>query len=204
MPSPHPKRSCVRIEAFNRGPEAAALDILPQLWFRNTWAWGAAPNVEPLIRQGPEGPDGPCLVADDSVVARPGDRSLRLSPGPAPSMRNRAARCFSPTTRPTARASSGRATSATEAVRQGRVSSVYHERRGLHQPRGAGHQGRNSLPLRRHRARGFGRRPVAPLRSGGPVGRRSRRSMPSSQSARPRPTSSLPKSSPAGPAPTSA
>jgi hypothetical protein len=30
----------IRITAFNRGPEAAPLDILPTIWFRNTWSWG--------------------------------------------------------------------------------------------------------------------------------------------------------------------
>jgi hypothetical protein len=30
----------IRITAFNRGPEAADLHILPTLWFRNTWSWG--------------------------------------------------------------------------------------------------------------------------------------------------------------------
>ncbi len=30
----------IRITAFNRGPEAANLSILPTLWFRNTWSWG--------------------------------------------------------------------------------------------------------------------------------------------------------------------
>ncbi|HSD21445.1 MAG TPA: glucosidase [Anaeromyxobacter sp.] len=29
----------VRIEAHNRGPDAAPLDLLPTLWFRNTWSW---------------------------------------------------------------------------------------------------------------------------------------------------------------------
>ena len=29
----------LRITAHNRGPEAADLHILPQLWFRNTWSW---------------------------------------------------------------------------------------------------------------------------------------------------------------------
>jgi len=29
----------VRIEAHNRGPEPAALHILPTIWFRNTWSW---------------------------------------------------------------------------------------------------------------------------------------------------------------------
>src|SRR5579862_7369562 len=35
----------IRITAWNRGPEAAPLHILPTLWFRNRWAWGE--NYEP-------------------------------------------------------------------------------------------------------------------------------------------------------------
>jgi Glycosyl hydrolase family 63 C-terminal domain len=31
---------CIRIEVANRGPEAAAIDVLPTLWYRNTWSWG--------------------------------------------------------------------------------------------------------------------------------------------------------------------
>jgi hypothetical protein len=30
----------MQITVCNRGPEAADIDILPQIWFRNTWAWG--------------------------------------------------------------------------------------------------------------------------------------------------------------------
>jgi hypothetical protein len=30
----------IRITAFNRGPQAAALWLLPQVWFRNDWSWG--------------------------------------------------------------------------------------------------------------------------------------------------------------------
>jgi glycogen debranching enzyme len=30
---------CIRIEVANRGPEAAEIDLLPTLWFRNTWSW---------------------------------------------------------------------------------------------------------------------------------------------------------------------
>ncbi len=30
----------VRITAINRGPDTAPLDLLPTLWFRNTWSWG--------------------------------------------------------------------------------------------------------------------------------------------------------------------
>ena len=31
----------IRIEAINRGSEAAELHLLPTLWFRNTWSWNA-------------------------------------------------------------------------------------------------------------------------------------------------------------------
>jgi len=30
----------IRITVANRGPEAASLEVLPQIWFRNTWSWG--------------------------------------------------------------------------------------------------------------------------------------------------------------------
>jgi hypothetical protein len=30
----------VRISVSNRGPEAAPIQVLPTLWFRNTWSWG--------------------------------------------------------------------------------------------------------------------------------------------------------------------
>ena len=44
-----PEDIAIRITAHNRGPDAAPLHILPTLWFRNTWAWGAAPLPEPTI-----------------------------------------------------------------------------------------------------------------------------------------------------------
>ncbi len=30
----------IRITVYNRGTEDASLNVLPQLWFRNTWSWG--------------------------------------------------------------------------------------------------------------------------------------------------------------------
>jgi hypothetical protein len=68
-----PEDLCVRIEAFNRGPEAAPLHLLPHLWFRNTWAWGANawarhPDPEPCIRLGPEGAGFVAVHSDDSCV----------------------------------------------------------------------------------------------------------------------------------------
>jgi hypothetical protein len=41
----------IRIEAINRGPEAAELHLLPTLWFRNTWSWTAEPQ-RPWLRRG--------------------------------------------------------------------------------------------------------------------------------------------------------
>src|SRR5579884_3076746 len=31
----------IRLTVINRGPDAAELDLLPTLWFRNTWSWKA-------------------------------------------------------------------------------------------------------------------------------------------------------------------
>jgi hypothetical protein len=40
----------IRVTAHNRGPETATLHVLPQLWFRNTWAWGYD-GLKPELRQ---------------------------------------------------------------------------------------------------------------------------------------------------------
>ena len=37
-----------QITIYNRGPEAAKLHVLPQLWFRNTWSWNP-PMAKPEI-----------------------------------------------------------------------------------------------------------------------------------------------------------
>jgi hypothetical protein len=37
-----PEDILVKLTVTNRGPEAAALDVLPTIWFRNTWSWGTA------------------------------------------------------------------------------------------------------------------------------------------------------------------
>ncbi|HEX2829466.1 MAG TPA: glucosidase [Burkholderiales bacterium] len=62
-----PEDLCIRIEAFNRGPEAAAVEIIPHLWFRNIWAWGDTRKREPIITAGPSVADRfEWLIADDS------------------------------------------------------------------------------------------------------------------------------------------
>src|SRR5262244_2272010 len=40
----------IRIEAINRGPEAAELHLLPTLWFRNTWSWNPG-SERPWLRR---------------------------------------------------------------------------------------------------------------------------------------------------------
>lgn len=42
----------VRITVHNRGPEASRLHVLPTLWFRNTWSWGADERKPQLRRVG--------------------------------------------------------------------------------------------------------------------------------------------------------
>jgi hypothetical protein len=63
-----PDDICIRIEAWNRGPEAAPLHILPHLWFRNTWSWGADPLPEPSIIPGPYTSKQISLLADDRAT----------------------------------------------------------------------------------------------------------------------------------------
>src|SRR5262245_8531068 len=40
----------IRITAYNRGPDAADLHVLPAIWFRNTWSWGHDPHKPVLAR----------------------------------------------------------------------------------------------------------------------------------------------------------
>jgi mannosylglycerate hydrolase MGH1-like protein len=49
----------IKITAVNRGPESAALQILPTVWFRNTWSWGKDLR-RPMVRSGTTLPDGMC------------------------------------------------------------------------------------------------------------------------------------------------
>jgi hypothetical protein len=61
-----PEDICVKIEAFNRGPDPAPLHIVPHLWFRNTWAWGATPKPTPHVSLRNVEDGSILLVADDS------------------------------------------------------------------------------------------------------------------------------------------
>ena len=42
-----PEDICIRISITNQGSESAPLDVLPTLWFRNTWSWtGDKPDAQ--------------------------------------------------------------------------------------------------------------------------------------------------------------
>jgi len=64
-----PSDLCIRIEAHNRGDEAAPLHILPHLWFRNQWAWHDERKPEPIITSISD--KELCLIADDSNLQSP-------------------------------------------------------------------------------------------------------------------------------------
>jgi len=63
----------IRLRIRNAGPEPAAIDVLPTLWFRNTWSWGIDP-ARPSIRL----EDG-ALVAEHALL---GTRRLAASGAP--------------------------------------------------------------------------------------------------------------------------
>ncbi|MFN2345599.1 MAG: glucosidase [Dermatophilaceae bacterium] len=58
-----PEDLCMTITATNHGPEAAPLHLVPQLWFRNTWAWGRDDRMPSLRRVEPPEHDDGDLVA---------------------------------------------------------------------------------------------------------------------------------------------
>ena len=77
-----PEDLCIRVEIFNRGPEAASIHLLPHLWFRNTWAWDGEPKAEPSIVPGAKSDDHASLVADDSSAEKLGGLPFSYGLGP--------------------------------------------------------------------------------------------------------------------------
>ena len=68
-----PTEVLASITVENRGPDEATIDVLPTLWFRNTWRWVADPEV-PVLRQ-----DGDAVVVGNHRLS--GYR-LEAAPGP--------------------------------------------------------------------------------------------------------------------------
>ena len=64
-----PEDVVIEITVFNRGPEAATLELLPSVWFRNTWSW--KPNRPRPAASAAERPDGrSAIVLDETYVGR--------------------------------------------------------------------------------------------------------------------------------------
>ena len=64
-----PNDILIRVTLANRGPEASRLDVLPTLWFRNTWSWGRTGEgywPKPRIRHAGEG----SLLAEQASLGR--------------------------------------------------------------------------------------------------------------------------------------
>ena len=61
-----PDDVAIRIEAFNRGPEEAVLDFIPQITFRNLWSWDGNEHRRPELRRGDQSHKYCSIVADDA------------------------------------------------------------------------------------------------------------------------------------------
>jgi hypothetical protein len=59
----NPEDILIKITVFNRGPEEATLFVLPQLWYRNTWAWGEDPYKPEMYRD-----DDGCLKVGHNLL----------------------------------------------------------------------------------------------------------------------------------------
>jgi Mannosylglycerate hydrolase MGH1-like glycoside hydrolase domain len=72
-----PNDVLIRVHVTNHGPEAARLDVLPTLWFRNTWSWG---------RTGEGYPAKPSITADAHELTAEHEElgRFRLAAAPAP------------------------------------------------------------------------------------------------------------------------
>ena len=129
----------MRVVVENHGPDEATLDVLPTLWFRNTWSWddGRAPAADRARRR---------LAAASPSTRSPATGWMRR-PGPTGWPRSRC----SATTRPTCRGSSARPPST--AVPEGRHQRPRRLRRRHRQPRRRRHEGGAALPGHRRRRR---------------------------------------------------
>jgi hypothetical protein len=60
-----PEDILIQITVCNRGPEAAALHVLPTVWFRNVWSWGGQ-GSRPVLRQFATNDTDGIVVASDA------------------------------------------------------------------------------------------------------------------------------------------
>ncbi|MCK6474237.1 MAG: glucosidase [Planctomycetes bacterium] len=73
-----PEDLLICITLCNRGPEAATIDVLPTLWFRNTWSWGGRSD-RPRLQRAPASDDCSLIAASH---ARLGQRYLYCGGAP--------------------------------------------------------------------------------------------------------------------------
>jgi glycogen debranching enzyme len=58
------------VTVSNRGPEAAEIDVLPTLWFRNTWSWDGAGSRRPQLAGRPGDGAHASIAADHETLGR--------------------------------------------------------------------------------------------------------------------------------------
>ena len=64
----------LRLTVENAGPETAKIDVLPTLWFRNTWSWDVPEGEKPAITQG----DGALIAGPLTLAYETADASAAL------------------------------------------------------------------------------------------------------------------------------
>ena len=64
-----PEDILIKLQAVNRGPDAAELTVLPSVWFRNTWSWGLDVR-RPRLRMGPAFANAAAITLDQDYYGR--------------------------------------------------------------------------------------------------------------------------------------
>ena len=160
-----PDDICIRIEAFNRGPEAAAAPRAAAPVVPQHLGLGRPPRPGAAIRPGP---NGRASSASSPTTRRRAARRipLRLPPRARAPLRPRGRRAALHRQRDERRRASRRRRGEPQPLRQGRLPPPHHPRRGLRQPgadgtkaclhyrrAGAGRAARRSSRLRLRRTR---------------------------------------------------
>ncbi|MFC4242084.1 glucosidase [Gryllotalpicola reticulitermitis] len=65
----------LRLTVENAGPARATIDVLPTLWFRNTWSWEVPTGEKPVIAQG----DGALLAGPLTLAYETADSSAGVA-----------------------------------------------------------------------------------------------------------------------------
>ena len=113
-----PSDILIRITVHNRGPEAADVHVLPQLWFRNTWSWGY-PGRKPELTL-----DGDAVVAESEALGTYRCIATATRRGCSPRTRPTAAGCSDRQSRAaTSRTRSTSASSRADPARSTRASA---------------------------------------------------------------------------------